>query len=705
MKRLLVGGVVVALFAVWLLGGEGLPEGKYRKRAKPKTIEKWNRNYRTKKDLVPGAPEPPESSAEALDFSGVYRFGKYDYTLVIKQKGNQVTFQSGGVDVQDIGGAFETVGAGAVRNGRIHARWWCVDLTRNYANNGGAEMWFHKGDRDRIYVTYYHDADERIEDGYGVRIGTHEGEMQHYRIRMKHPVKTYRRGLVLRGTVRTRDGRPIEDAVVMLRHKEETAVRTDRDGRWSIKVRKLPTVQMVSAAAPGYRIVVDAILRHQVRELDFVLDASPYSDDPRYEFIEPFRSTKRKLWNCGNCHKNSYAEWKQSRHAVTATNEITVAVYERDFLPALRKGDATGDPGLCAACHAPSASLDGRSVRLSEVKGVARFGNHCDFCHKVHHVEDLEAAGVRGALMLGRPSPDDPVPGPIKRVYGPLADSDYLFMGPAYNPFFTTSALCAGCHQYTSFNDIPAINTYTEWRVWASKRERHESCQSCHMTTGTSMEGKKIAKRIAVNALRRPEEQIHDHSFYGRILMAEAVKLEADVSVVGDEIRVTSRVIADRVGHKVPTGSADKHMLLVVVAIDDERAPYPLVTGPRVPGHAGGLGNPLELSGAALDKRIEAGDLAGMPGREFAQVLVDKHGHTHVPFWRAVRLKEDTRLNPGETVTVQHTFKRMGKRPVRIRVELYHRLRFKRHDVAANVKGIGVRPLDLLVLEKFLEAK
>ncbi len=35
------------------------------------------------------------------------------------------------------------------------------DGQNNFANNGGAEMWFFEGDTDRIYVTYYHDADER----------------------------------------------------------------------------------------------------------------------------------------------------------------------------------------------------------------------------------------------------------------------------------------------------------------------------------------------------------------------------------------------------------------------------------------------------------------------------------------------------------------------------------------------------------------
>ena len=75
-----------------------------------------------------------------------------------------VSFRSGGVDHQEIGGAWETIGTGVVRDGVLRARWWCFDLSRNYANNGGCEMRFV--DEDKLHVEYYHDADERIEATY-----------------------------------------------------------------------------------------------------------------------------------------------------------------------------------------------------------------------------------------------------------------------------------------------------------------------------------------------------------------------------------------------------------------------------------------------------------------------------------------------------------------------------------------------------------
>ncbi len=698
-------GLLALLTLGALLSAQELAPGTYRKLATEKTIARWLADHASKRALVPAPPPaglfggdsaPPGSGSPADDFRGTFRFGPYDYDLVLEQQGDMVVFRSGGVDRQDIGGAFETVGMGHVRDGRVHARWWCLDLSRNYANNGGAEFWFHEGARDRLYVRYYHDADEKIEEGYGVRVGTHEGELQHYRIRVPHPVKEYPGGLVLRGTVRGRGGEAIDGAVVMLRHDEPTAVRTDAGGRFELPVTKLPTVQMVSAAAPGYRTGVEAILKHEVRELDFVLEPSPWTDDPRYEFLSPRPDKGNEVFRCGNCHRNSFTEWSASRHAVAAANEITKAVYLRDFLPALASGKARGDEGLCAACHAPQAALDGAVARLDAVRGVALEGNHCDLCHKVHHTERIDAPGVRGSLVLGRPDPTDPsVPGPIKRVYGALADSDYLLMGPTYNPYFGTSALCAGCHQYTTPEGLPALDTYAEWSAWAADRPDHESCQHCHMPTGTSKEGKDPARRIAINALRRPAGQIHDHSFLGRELAPGAVRLGVEASMDGGVLRVRTTVAPRDVGHRLPTGSADKHLLLVVLAVDDAGRCAPLLDGPLVPEHAGqgSLANPGK-----------GGEFGGLPGREFAQVFADRDGATHVPFWRAERLVEDTRLLPGETVEVRHAFEAKGAVvPRRVRVELWHRLRFKSHDVAAEVTGAGVRPLDLLLAQEIVE--
>ncbi len=691
--------VFVLLLAGGLVGQE-LPAGKLRKQAPAKRIEKWRRDLELKKHVVPSPRPLPESDVTALDFSGTYRFGSYNYPLRIEQSGDRVQFMSWGVDLQDIGGAFQTYGDGRVDGQRIRARWWCFDLSRNYSNTGGAELWFEDRAHNILRVRYYHDADRKIEEGYAVRLSETDRRRVDYRIRIPQRAKEWPDGLVLTGTLRGRGAEAIEHAVVMLRSEEGSAVRTDADGRFRITTTKQPAVLMLAAAAPGYLNAVEALLLHEVRAVHFVLEPVGAGDDPRYEFIDPTPDRELDLWRCGNCHRNSYEEWKGSRHALSARDPVVLALYEKDFLQALDDKKAEGDPGLCSACHAPQAALDEPQVRLDTVRGTAALGNHCDFCHKVHHVDDPDAAGVRGSLAVRRPAPDDDsVPGPIKRIYGTLADSDYRFMGPTYSPFHSTSMLCAGCHQYVTPGGVPALNTYAEWKQWAALRPKLETCQSCHMQAGASTENGKPARRIGINALRRPSDQIHTHSFQGREQAREALSLQLTARRDGLRLTVNTSVLCNGAGHRVPTGSGDKHLLLVIVATDKEGNPLRLDKGPRVPRHAGGRGDPIAIGRTEVELRLQEGNFARLPGREFAQVLADADGNTHVPFWRAVKVVEDTRLGPEGKVDTAHVFELTGEGPYRIQAQLIHRLRYKQHDIAARIKGAGVRPLDEVVAE------
>lgn len=668
------------LLAAWIGAGD-YPKEKLRAEAPPATIEGWERDFRTKRALLPAPPAPRASTAEGVpDFAGRWRCGNYGYALSIEQEGDQVVFTAGGVDRQDIGGAFDTIGIGVVEGGRIRARWWCLDLTRNYANNGGCEIW--QTDPDRLRYRYYHDSDETIEEGYAVREGKFPGEIPPYRVRIPQPDRAEK--VTITGTVRGRGGERIADALVLRRGDESTAVRTAENGSFRLPLGSAPAVLLVSAAAPGYRVACEAILLQEMRELHFTLEPEAPGDDPTYAFVEPAPDRGSAIWNCGNCHRTSYAEWAESRHAVAAVNAVTRAVYEKDFLPSLRAGKARGDEGLCAACHAPEAALADRGARLDAVSGTAARGNHCDLCHKVRHVDDPDAPGVRGSLAVVRPPPGD-VPGPIRRVYGALPDSDYLFMGAVHNPSFATSVLCAGCHQYRTPEGIPALDTYREWLSWAAGEAELRTCQSCHMAAGESREGKEPANRVCVNALRRPKEQIHHHGFEGRGMAPQAVRLGVEARFDGSDLVVATTVENVGGGHRLPTGSGDKHLLLVVRAAGDDAggSALRLLEGPRLPAHA-------------LPWAEEA-------GREFAQVLADADGTTHVPFWRAVRVVEDTRLEPGKPAASSHRFEAAGFRRVCVTVEVWHRLRYAVTDVAGEADGPGVRPRDLLLVSRTSE--
>jgi hypothetical protein len=114
--------------------------------------------------------------------------------------------------------------------------------------------------------------------------------------------------------------------------------------------------------------------------------------------------------------------------------------------------------------------------------------------------------------------------------------------------------------------------------------------------------------------------------------------------------QVTVRLTTKDVGHRVPTGFIDRHLLLVVEA-STENEPISLVEGAKLPSAAG----------AALQN---------LPGEIFGRLLRDPDGNSPAPFWRAGVKFEDTRLLPGETRESVYTF---AKAAQQVRVRLLYR--------------------------------
>src|SRR5207253_1718125 len=81
-------------------------------------------------------------------------------------------------------------------------------------------------------------------------------------------------------------------------------------------------------------------------------------------------------------------------------------------------------------------------------------------------------------------------------------------------------------------------------------------------------------------------------------------------------------VVARNVGHRVPTGFIDRHLLLVVEGQDAMGRNVSAKSGPLLP--------------------LASGDLAGRSGRVFAKLLTDVEGHGPIPFWRPAGEPTDT---------------------------------------------------------------
>jgi hypothetical protein len=116
-------------------------------------------------------------------------------------------------------------------------------------------------------------------------------------------------------------------------------------------------------------------------------------------------------------------------------------------------------------------------------------------------------------------------------------------------------------------------------------------------------------------------------------------------------VAVRLHLVADGVGHRVPTGFIDRQLLVVVEGLDRSGQRVAQSTGPTLPAIAGP-------------------ELAGLPGRLHARLLKDVAGHGPVPFWRAAGEAEDTRLVPGRAEEQVHVF---ASELASVRVRVLHR--------------------------------
>ena len=95
----------------------------------------------------------------------------------------------------------------------------------------------------------------------------------------------------------------------------------------------------------------------------------------------------------------------------------------------------------------------------------------------------------------------------------------------------------------------------------------------------------------------------------------------------------------------MPTGYPSRQVILWVRATSSGGKPVRLLEGPVLPRLAG-------------DGPVAEGGLAGQPGRMYAKVLEGLDGQLPAPYWKATRVKYDTRLMPDQVDRVRFLFER-----------------------------------------------
>jgi uncharacterized protein (DUF697 family) len=293
---------------------------------------------------------------------------------------------------------------------------------------------------------------------------------------------------------------------------------------------------------------------------------------------------------CGRCHRAIYESWSTSAHATAMTSPVFLDAKdsaELEFGVEARK--------ICLGCHAPMA---GELNDIGLARKVSWEGVTCDWCHSMREVKD-DGKNFKAAVQFGG----------VKS--GPSKDSISPAHATRYSSLHTSALLCAACHEYRNGLGFPVVTTYSEWKESPSGKGDLE-CQQCHMEF---VQGAVVDPRVR----RESSHLVNLHAMpgshsVGQLNRALTAKLTAMRN--GETVDVVVKVKNEGAGHRLPTGSPMRQLILVVRAT------------------AGGV-------------------TTGTATRTYTRVLADAGGalieKEHVAFMKAAKVVSDTRLAPDET--------------------------------------------------------
>jgi hypothetical protein len=494
--------------------------------------------------------------------------------------------------------------------------------------------------------------------------------------------------------------------------------------------------QTLSVWVVGYYVKMFVCEEISLNKNEITLDPLPPADDPNYAWMAADIQRFDSIFHCRLCHSgpspelSEYPEWNIDGHSRAFTNPYFWSTYlgtnvnrapgqktvwgfspdgsrfrlppdpNLDYGPGYQL-DYPAASGNCAFCHAPAAvGAIHQEVNLAPLihdswgqrVNAASEGVTCDVCHKVIDValdsQKLPYADRPGILSFSFLRPTSGlqfIAGPWSHWATSTAD-----IRRTCAPIFSESSFCAPCH-YAKFAGVEIYGSYREWLdgPYSKPNQGFRSCQDCHMRASQQIEAATtLAARGACSA-ENDSFRDFDHNMMNRdnadnpVLVQRSATVEIDASREDGKIKVNVKVVNKRAGHKLPTDSPLRHLILVIEARDINGILLTQVDGPKIPDW-GGVGNQPE-------------DYAGKPGVIYANILKDKdtnkvpavdYWNPTLPAWK----DSDNRLAPHEDVLSQYFFVTPSHGEAWITANLIYRSAFI--DIARK-KGWSVR--DILV--------
>ena len=498
--------------------------------------------------------------------------------------------------------------------------------------------------------------------------------------------------------------------------------------------------QMIVAWAPGYKT---SFVRcdGKATQYDVTLYMLDTIDNPNYSWVAAGIESDPSP-NCASCHSNKdsshneFGEWRFSGHAKVVYNHFFETVYlgtnlrgdsspgsawdimddqvvrHAPTMDASYRGpgyklDYPTRNGNCAYCHMPAAvGADGTDVNLIRFLpnpgGSIGEGVTCDVCHKVtgllldeNRYPYVDRPGIQTFQFLRPRDISD------RLAFGPLAsfaNANSPNHSSACSPVFSQSEFCAACH-YGKFFSTVIYGSYDEWRKSEygndPNSDSYQTCQDCHMSRSHSPQDGKREEREACSAVNINNHD-YDHNMlnFGRdeatgldipLMIKGAGTVNAEFSYDSTKktwLTVTAKVRSKNVGHRFPTDSPLRHLILVLEVRDQRGTLLAQVDGERIP-----------IWGGAGDIALQKPNIkfyAGLPGKIFANLLVEEDTNVSptTSYWNETKHAwegdlnnnpydySDTRLRPGIVDTSRYSFDVPEKGNVTVTLRLIYRFAF-----------------------------
>jgi len=271
----------------------------------------------------------------------------------------------------------------------------------------------------------------------------------------------------------------------------------------------------------------------------------------------------------------------------------------------------------------------------------------------------------RDLLRLSRPEKGQVFFGPMK---------DATRDDNSFSPIYQQSLYCASCHEGTLFG-MHVYSTYSEWQK-SPAAAKGLQCQACHMKPDGTMQNIAPGKG---GSNRNPMELASHQLMPGGLkqMLQNSILHEEEVIQGATDCMVKVQLKAVNVGHKVPTGYIDRHMILQV------RAKF--------------QGEELKpIEGLTLGHWVDKA-LVGNAGVLFGRPLLNTDKQGVQPFWQGDVDIVDSRLEPEMAKAWVWKFPRETES---VQVSLIYRPFWKEQQL---IKGWASQ--DVMVFEKTLIIK